>query len=54
MLSELFNVWDLIYNFLQGMFAVFVPMVKFFFTMPFLPFTILLIVGKLASAKSRP
>lgn len=45
MLHNMFNICDMFFNFIQGLLAFSIPVIKFFFTMPMLPFTILGLIG---------
>lgn len=52
MIAELINIWDITYNFIHGILLVLVPCAKLFFTMPWLPFTILSIIGYFVKARA--
>lgn len=45
MLHNMFNTCDIFLNAIQGLIAFSIPVIKFFFTMPMLPFTILSLIG---------
>lgn len=53
MLNEFINAWDIIFHFAQGIFFVFVEVMKLFFTMPMLPFTTLALLGLGIKLKKR-